>query len=58
MANQNEKILLDLLKLEGNDVCADCGKKGKEKKSMVCIKLRICFDFKIQFKNFSFWILF
>lgn len=28
MANQNEKILLDLLKIDGNGVCADCGKKG------------------------------
>lgn len=30
MANENQKILLDLLKIEGNSICADCGKKGEE----------------------------
>lgn len=28
MANQNEKILLELLKFDGNNICVDCGKKG------------------------------
>src|SRR4051812_41346906 len=27
--DQNRKTLIDLLKLEGNDVCVDCGAKGK-----------------------------
>lgn len=31
MANQNEKIILELLKIEGNSECADCGKRGKLK---------------------------
>lgn len=30
MANENQKIILDLLKIEGNSICADCGKKGME----------------------------
>jgi len=29
MADRNEKILLELLKKPGNDVCADCGSKSK-----------------------------
>jgi len=26
--DQNRKVLIDLLKLKGNDVCVDCGAKG------------------------------
>lgn len=34
MANQNQKILLELLKIEGNSICADCGKKGMNLKEI------------------------
>lgn len=29
MADRNEKLLLELLKRPGNNVCADCGSKSK-----------------------------
>lgn len=29
MADRNEKILLELLKYPGNNVCADCGSRSK-----------------------------
>jgi hypothetical protein len=29
MADRNEKLLLELLKKHGNNVCADCGSKSK-----------------------------
>jgi hypothetical protein len=29
MADRNEKLLLELLKRPGNNVCADCGSKRK-----------------------------
>ena len=29
MAEQNEKLLQELLKIDGNNVCADCGAKSK-----------------------------
>jgi hypothetical protein len=29
MADRNEKLLLEVLKKPGNNVCADCGSKSK-----------------------------
>lgn len=31
MADRNEKMLLELLKIPGNSECADCGSKGESK---------------------------
>lgn len=32
MANENEKMLIELLKIDGNNVCNDCYSKGMLKR--------------------------
>ena len=32
MANENEKMLMELLKIDGNNVCNDCFSKGTLKR--------------------------
>lgn len=32
MANENEKMLMELLKIDGNNVCNDCYSKGMLKR--------------------------
>jgi len=36
MADRNEKVLLELLKRPGNNICADCGSKSKISEVLQC----------------------
>lgn len=33
MANHNEKLLMELLRIEGNQICADCRSTGNLKRN-------------------------
>lgn len=42
MANQNERIILELLQIDGNSTCVDCG-RGKLEKKNILFLIRIAF---------------
>ena len=52
MANQNEKILVELLNIEENDRCCDCGSRGLLSKFLFVFLAGILLRFiKISFSS-------